>query len=105
MTYRKLYYNSVSFDGVESSFGPSFICPRCGTHFKDDKTASALTNVVKDSRKRVFTCPKCKATIELYVGVARTEKGEQGIQISVNPVDPDWLEKDIKSQLDTGDFS
>ena len=100
MAYNKLYYDSLTFDGVESSFGPNFICPRCGTRFKDDKTTSALTNVVKDSSKRVFTCPKCKATIELYVGVARTEKGEQGIQISVNPIDPDWLEKDIADRID-----
>ena len=54
--------------------------------------------MVKDSRKRVFTCPKCKATIELYVAVSRTKKGEQGIQISVNPIDPDWLKKDIASR-------
>jgi len=100
MTYNKLYYNSVKFDGVDFSFGPNFICPRCGERFKDNKTTSAITNVVKDSRKRTFVCSKCDAKVELYVGVARTDKGEQGIQISVNPIDPDWFEKDIASRLD-----
>ena len=99
-TYRKLYYNSVQFDGVNKAFGPNLKCPKCGAHFKDDKTALITSNVVKDSRKRVFTCPKCKATIELYVGVARTEKGEQGIQISVNPIESDWLEKEVADRID-----
>ena len=95
MIYNKLYYSSVKFDGVGSSFGPNFICPKCGTRFKDNKSVIAITSVVKDSRRRTFTCPKCEAKIELYVAVARTDKGQQGLQISVNPIDPDWLEKSI----------
>lgn len=94
-TYRKLFYNSVTFDGVDSSFGPNLICQKCGTHYKDDKTISTTTNVIKNSQKRVFTCPKCKTTIEFYVAVARTREGKQGILISVNPIDPDWLEKEV----------
>ena len=96
--YRKLFFNSVDFKGVDAPYGPNLICQACGNRFRDDKTTPALTNVVKDSRKRVFTCPKCGRKIELYIAVSRTEKGGQGIQISVNPIDPDWLEKEEASR-------
>ena len=97
--YTKLHFNSVNFDGVDAPFGPNLICQACGAHFNDDKDIPTTSSVVKDSQKRSFTCPKCKATIELYVAVARTDKGEQNIQISVNSIDPDWLEKDIAERV------
>jgi len=62
-------------------------------------TTLTATQVVKDSKLRTWLCPKCKSKIELYVAVARTEDGKEQIQISVNPIDPDFLKKEEAERI------
>ena len=99
MTYQKLYYNSVTWDGVSKSFGPNLTCPKCKTKLTEMFTTLTATQVIKDSKLRTWICHKCKSKIELYVAVARTEEGKEQIQISVNPIDKDFLEKEEAERI------
>ncbi len=99
--HNKLHINSVSLDGLDKDFGPSFICPECRTKFKDDRKAmlTPVNTTVKYNQRVDHPCPSCGAVIRVYVAATKTDKGKQGLQISVNPIDPDWLENDIASVI------
>lgn len=103
--YRKLYYNAVAFDGLDKNFGPNFICPnpKCERAFKDDRQGIVVppNTTVKFNQQVTFKCMYCGAEIVLYVAATKLDKGDQGLQISVNPIAPDWFERD-RAELTPG---
>lgn len=98
--YTRLHINSQGFGGIDKDFGPTFLCPKCGRTFKDDRKGmlTPINTTVKYNQRVDHKCPYCDAVIRLYVAATKTDKGKSALQTSVNPIEPDWLEKEISAR-------